>query len=60
MEIFSRLGWFFKQEKKQYIIGVSLLFLVSILATLVPMVIAAIIDGMTAKTLTANQLWIWI
>lgn len=60
MQIFSKLGWFFKQEKKQYIIGVSLLFIVSLLATIVPMIIAKIIDGMTDGTLTKSQMWQWI
>ncbi|MEK2461376.1 ABC transporter ATP-binding protein [Lactobacillus gasseri] len=35
MNIFSKLGWFFKQEKKRYIIGISFLALTSI-ANLVP------------------------
>ena len=35
MSIFSKLGWFFKQEKKRYIIGITFLALTS-LANLVP------------------------
>lgn len=35
MGIFSKLGWFFKQEKKRYIIGITFLALTS-LANLVP------------------------
>lgn len=35
MNIFSKLGWFFKQEKKRYIIGITFLALTS-LANLVP------------------------
>lgn len=35
MNIFSKLGWFFKQEKKRYIIGIIFLALTS-LANLVP------------------------
>lgn len=60
MDIFSKLSWFFKQERKQYIIGVSLLFIVSLLATIIPMIIARIIDGMTAGTLTQKEMWYWI
>ncbi|UTH90996.1 ABC transporter transmembrane domain-containing protein [Lactobacillus acidophilus] len=35
MSIFSKLGWFFKQEKKRYIIGITFVALTS-LANLVP------------------------
>lgn len=35
MNIFSKLGWFFKQEKKRYIVGIAFLALTS-LANLVP------------------------
>ena len=35
MNIFSKLGWFFKQEKKRYIIGITFLALTS-LANLIP------------------------
>ena len=35
MGIFSKLGWFFKAEKKRYIIGITFLALTS-LANLVP------------------------
>lgn len=35
MGIFSKLGWFFKQEKKRYIIGITFLALTS-LANLIP------------------------
>lgn len=35
MNIFSKLGWFFKQEKKRYIVGITFLALTS-LANLVP------------------------
>lgn len=60
MDIYKKLGWFFKKEKKAYITGVTLLFLVSALSTIVPMIIARIIDGMTAGTLTQAQLFQWI
>ncbi|MFK8242880.1 MULTISPECIES: ABC transporter transmembrane domain-containing protein [unclassified Facklamia] len=60
MDIFSKLGWFFRQEKKAYFIGVSLLFIVSLLAAIVPMIIGTIIDGMTNGTLTRQAMWQWI
>ncbi|MGO4936848.1 ABC transporter ATP-binding protein [Fundicoccus sp. Sow4_H7] len=60
MDIFKRLSWFFKQERKAYIIGSSLLLLVSILAAIVPMIIGTIIDGLTDRTLTGQQLFYWV
>lgn len=60
MDIFKRLSWFFKQERKAYVIGSSLLLLVSILAAIVPMIIGTIIDGLTDRTLTGQQLFYWV
>ncbi|MBF6625625.1 ABC transporter ATP-binding protein [Tuanshanicoccus lijuaniae] len=60
MGLFSKLGWFFRQEKRAYFIGVSLLFIVSLLAAIVPMIIGTIIDGMTYGTLTREAMWQWI
>ncbi|UUX34600.1 ABC transporter ATP-binding protein [Fundicoccus culcitae] len=60
MEIFKRLSWFFKQERKAYIFGSTLLLLVSILSAIVPMIVGNIIDDLTANTLTVQQLLFWV
>lgn len=52
MGIFKKLGWFFKQEKKSYIIGVSCLILVSILQIVSPRIIGMTIDDIGASRLT--------
>lgn len=60
MEIFSKLGWFFKQEKKSYSIGIFLLVCVSILSGFIPLIIGKIIDDMTNGSLERHVLYYWI
>lgn len=60
LDIFLRLSWFFKQEKRAYIIGASMLILVGLLAGIVPMIIARVIDEMTNGTLTYSALLFWV
>ncbi|HBY89136.1 MAG TPA: multidrug ABC transporter permease/ATP-binding protein [Aerococcaceae bacterium] len=59
MDMFGKLGWFFKQERKAYIFGISMLILLSVMTALVPMIIGIIIDNMTAGTITGSQLLMW-
>ncbi|REB07375.1 ATP-binding cassette domain-containing protein [Sporosarcina sp. BI001-red] len=60
MNVLIQLGWFFKQRKKQYTIGVAALVLVSILQLLPPKILGYIVDGITKGTLTGNQLTKWL
>lgn len=60
MDIFKKLGWFFKQEWKSYSIGIVILFFISVLGTIVPLIIARIIDSMEARTMTRETLIIWV
>lgn len=49
MSIFRKLGWFFKQEKKSYVIGVTALILVAIVQLAPPRVIGIIIDEIATE-----------
>ena len=60
MDIFKKLSWFFKEEKKNYFIGVSTLILVAFIQLIPPRVIGIIVDSVADKTLTAHKLTIWI
>lgn len=60
MEMFSKLGWFFRQEKKAYIFGISMLVLLSLLNGLVPMILGWIIDSMSNQTISSSQLLFWL
>lgn len=60
MDMFGKLGWFFKQERKSYFIGIIMLVGVAILTGLVPLILGWIIDSMTAGTITMSALWKWV
>lgn len=60
MDMFSKLSWFFKREKKAYFIGILMLFLISIFTALVPLLIGWVIDGIADGTVVANDLWLWM
>ena len=56
MEIFRKLGWFFKQEKKSYIIGIILLLFVSVLQLVPPYVIGVVVDLINEEAVTGKAL----
>ena len=60
MEIFRKLGWFFKQEKKSYIIGIILLLFVSVLQLVPPYVIGVVVDLINEEAVTGKALLGWL
>ncbi|MCM3709719.1 ABC transporter ATP-binding protein [Sporosarcina luteola] len=60
MKVLLQLGWFFKQRKKQYGLGVAALVFVSLLQLLPPKIIGYIVDDITLGTLTASELTKWL
>jgi ATP-binding cassette subfamily B protein len=56
MKIIKELWWFFKLEKKRYIIGILALILVAILNLVPPKVMGGVIDRVTSGELTQGQL----
>lgn len=54
--IFKKLGWFFKQYKKRYIIAISLLIFVSILDVIPPKLIGLAIDDIQFGRMTSDRL----
>ncbi|SJZ81476.1 ATP-binding cassette, subfamily B [Pilibacter termitis] len=58
MQIFKKLSWFFKEEKKTYFYGIVALFIVSILHIIPPRLIGMVIDEIAKKQLTAQMLFI--
>ncbi|MDO4814478.1 MAG: ABC transporter transmembrane domain-containing protein [Gemella sp.] len=56
MYLFKRLTWFLKEEKKEYIIAIASLIIVSILNLVPPMVIGNVIDAVNGKNLSKNDL----
>ena len=58
MSIIQKLWWFFKLEKRRYLIGIVALILVSVLNLIPPMVMGRVIDAITSGRLTQDELLI--
>ena len=56
MSIIQKLWWFFKLEKRRYIVGILALSLVSVLNLIPPMVMGRVIDAITSGQLTQQDL----
>ena len=54
--ILLRLGWFFKLERKAYVIGIISLMLVSVLNLIPPMIMGKVIDRITRQSLQESEL----
>ncbi|MGQ9412758.1 ABC transporter ATP-binding protein [Streptococcus pluranimalium] len=54
--ILLRLGWFFKLERKAYVIGIISLILVSVLNLIPPMIMGKVIDRITRQSLQESEL----
>jgi ATP-binding cassette subfamily B multidrug efflux pump len=60
MRVFFQLGWFFKQEKKSYLLGVFLLLLVALLQLVPPKIIGIVADHINEGTMTMKLLAEWV
>ena len=56
MSIIQKLWWFFKLEKRRYLVGIVALFLVSVLNLIPPMIMGRVIDAITSGRLTQDEL----
>ncbi len=54
MKVLLQLGWFFKQRKKQYALGIAALVFVSILQLLPPKIIGYIVDDITLERIDSS------
>ena len=54
------MGWFFKQHKGSYLIGLSTLFLIALIEILPPQIIGKTIDDMVGNKLTPKLLMIYL
>lgn len=60
MSIFKKLGWFFKQEKKSYIIGVFSLMMVALVQLVPPKVIGVVVDEIVNKEIRLAKIIVWV
>lgn len=56
MKIFLDLFWFFKREKRAYLVGVLTLLVVAGLEMIPPYIVGLVIDGIKDQTLTLSSL----
>ncbi|KXT83836.1 ABC transporter, ATP-binding/permease protein [Streptococcus sp. DD11] len=56
MKLMKKLSWFFKLEKRRYIIGILALSLVSLVNLIPPRVIGQVIDEIAGRSLTQQEL----
>ena len=55
--IIAKLWWFFKLEKRRYIVGILALSLVSVLNLIPPMVMGRVIDAITSDLAFESRLF---
>lgn len=60
LRVFWKLGWFFKQQKVSYIVGLFTLFLIALIEIIPPQIIGQTIDEMTTNKLTPKLLSIYL
>lgn len=58
MYLLKKLGWFFKLEKRRYLVGILALGLVSVFNLIPPRVIGQVIDKIASQELTTPDLFI--
>ena len=56
MSIIQKLWWFFKLEKCRYLVGILALILVAVLNLIPPMVMGRVIDAITSRQLSQQDL----
>ncbi|WP_020155499.1 ABC transporter transmembrane domain-containing protein [Caldibacillus debilis] len=60
MRIFIDLGWFFRQEKKSYLIGVTLLLVIAVLQLVPPKILGYAADAVASRTIGPKTLAFYI
>ncbi|WP_127848533.1 ABC transporter ATP-binding protein [Lacticaseibacillus hulanensis] len=60
MGIFKKLGWYFRQERKRYALGILALFLVALVNLIPPKIIGTMVDAMNNHAVTAHKLVFWL
>ncbi|WP_265467735.1 ABC transporter transmembrane domain-containing protein [Aeromonas salmonicida] len=60
MSVFSRLGWFFKEQWRRYLIAISLLMMVALLTVIPPKVVGWVVDGIAKGSLDNDTLMCYL
>ena len=60
MRVFLDLKWFFKQERKAYILGIIFLLIVACLQLVPPRIVGVVVDEIIQDEITVTGLLFWI
>nr|WP_276560409.1 ABC transporter transmembrane domain-containing protein [Aeromonas salmonicida] len=60
VSVFSRLGWFFKEQWRRYLIAISLLMMVALLTVIPPKVVGWVVDGIAKGSLDNDTLMCYL
>ena len=60
MEIYRKLGWFFKDKWKSYLVAIIALLFVAFLQLIPPRIIGIVIDEIALNIITTNSLIKWL
>src|SRR5699024_5478950 len=60
MGIYKKLGWFFKDRWKSYLVAIIALLVVAILQLIPPRIIGVVIDEIATNVITTNSLIKWL
>lgn len=60
MNIFLKLGWYFRKEWRRYAVAGLLLVAVDVLELLIPWLVGQLIDEVLAQSLTVSSLWRYV
>lgn len=60
MEIYKKLGWFFKEKWKSYLTAVIALMIVAVLQLIPPRIIGIVIDEIAMEIITTRSLIRWL
>lgn len=60
MNIFLKLGWYFRQQWRRYAVAGALLVVVDLLELSIPWLVGRLVDQVVQQTLDMRQLWTYV
>jgi ATP-binding cassette subfamily B multidrug efflux pump len=60
MDIFLKLGWYFREQWRRYLLAGALLIVVDLLELTIPWLVGQLIDEVLAQSLSSASLWAYV
>ncbi len=60
MALFFKLGWYFREQRRRYVLAILMFVGVDLTDMFIPWIIGQVIDHVVAKTLTPQLLWSYV